>query len=67
MSVQVDMLEDESEVQQVLSFVEQNAQSLLGVDTARVLPLAARLALNTKLSVLGPEAAGDNTALKMCF
>ena len=53
------MLQDESEVQEVLNFVQQNAQSLLGVDTARVLPLAARAALNTKLSVLGPEAAGE--------
>ncbi|KAK9847358.1 hypothetical protein WJX84_004848 [Apatococcus fuscideae] len=54
----VDMLQDESEVQEVVRFVQLNAQSLLGVDTARVLPVAARSALKTKLSVIGAQAAG---------
>ncbi|KAK9868744.1 hypothetical protein WJX84_002774 [Apatococcus fuscideae] len=54
----VDMLQDESEVREVLRFVQLNAQSLLGVDTARVLPIAARPALKTKLNILGPQAAG---------
>lgn len=59
--LQVDMLQDESEVQEVVRFVQLNAQSLLGVDTARVLPVAARSALKTKLAVLGAQAAGQGS------
>ena len=55
------MLQDESEVQEVVRFVQLNAQSLLGVDTARVLPVAARSALKTKLAVLGAQAAGQGS------
>ena len=59
------MLQDESEVQEVVRFVQLNAQSLLGVDTARVLPVAARGALKTKLAVLGAQAAGQSPQLIM--
>ena len=65
-NLQVDMLQDESEVREVLRFVQLNAQSLLGVDTARVLPIAARPALKTKLNILGPQAAGLRADLRAC-
>ncbi len=46
----VDILASPSEVEEVSNFVAANAQRLLGVDAARVLPISARAALEAKLA-----------------
>lgn len=46
--VQVDILSNDGEVQQVTDFVADNAQRLLNVDAAKVIPISSRLALEAK-------------------
>ncbi|KAL3157911.1 hypothetical protein ABBQ32_012318 [Trebouxia sp. C0010 RCD-2024] len=53
----VDILSNDDEVQEVVQFVSDNAKRVLNVDTARVIPVSSRLALDAKLAV-GDEAAG---------
>lgn len=49
--LQVDMLSNDSEVQEVVQFVSDNAKRVLNVDAARVIPVSSRLALDAKLAV----------------
>eukprot|EP00884_Botryococcus_braunii_P002009 jgi/Botrbrau1/11809/Bobra.0224s0012.1 len=48
----VDILAGEEEVKEVQRFVADNARAVLGVDSARVIPVAARSALAAKLDLL---------------
>ena len=57
--LQVDILSNDDEVQEVVQFVSDNAKRVLNVDTARVIPVSSRLALDAKLAV-GDEAAGES-------
>ena len=45
------MLSNDSEVQEVVQFVADNAKRLLNVDAAKVIPVSSRLALDAKLAV----------------
>lgn len=49
--VQVDILSNDGEVQEVVKFVSDNAQRLLNVDSARVMPISSRMALQAKLAL----------------
>jgi predicted GTPase len=51
----VDILAGEEEVKEVQSFVADNARAVLGVDSARVIPIAARSALAAKLDLLSSQ------------
>jgi hypothetical protein len=53
----LDILASEDEVAEVQRFVADNARAVLGVDSARVLPIAARSALAAKLDLLGSRGA----------
>ena len=57
--LQVDILSNDDEVQEVVQFVSDNAKRVLNVDTARVIPVSSRLALDAKLAV-GDEATGES-------
>ena len=46
----VDILARQEEVAEVADFVADNAQRLLGVEAAKVLPISARAALDAKLA-----------------
>ena len=46
--LQVDILSNAGEVQEVTNFVADNAQRLLNVDAAKVIPISSRLALEAK-------------------
>ena len=46
----VDILSRHEEVAEVADFVAANAQRLLGVEAAKVLPISARAALDAKLA-----------------
>lgn len=59
MYLQVDILSNDDEVQEVVQFVSDNAKRVLNVDTARVIPVSSRLALDAKLAV-GDEATGES-------
>lgn len=48
----VDILAGDDEVQEVQRFVADNARAVLGVDSARVIPIAARSALAAKIDLL---------------
>ncbi|KAK9811735.1 hypothetical protein WJX72_009255 [[Myrmecia] bisecta] len=54
----VDILSDDREVQEVSQFVADNAQRLLGVEAAKVLPVSSRSAIDAKLAVGGGRASG---------
>lgn len=60
--LQVDILSNDDEVQEVVQFVSDNAKRVLNVDTARVIPISSRLALDAKLAI-GDEAAGKSSLL----
>ena len=47
--LQVDILSNESELHEVTQFVKDNAQRALGVQSAQVLPVSSRRALEAKL------------------
>ena len=49
MSLQVDILSNEKELHEVTQFVKDNAQRALGVQSAQVLPVSSRRALEAKL------------------
>lgn len=57
--LQVDILSNDGEVQEVVQFVSDNAKRVLNVDTARVIPISSRLALDAKLAA-GDEATGES-------
>lgn len=59
MCLQVDILSNDGEVQEVVQFVSDNAKRVLNVDTARVIPISSRLALDAKLAA-GDEATGES-------
>eukprot|EP00898_Chlorokybus_atmophyticus_P007953 jgi/Chlat1/8159/Chrsp76S07611 len=46
----IDVLETQEQAQEVVAFVKSNAQRLLGVNDAMVIPVSAKLAFNAKLS-----------------
>ncbi len=46
----VDILARQEEIMEVADFVADNAQRLLGVESANVLPISARAALDAKLA-----------------
>ena len=46
----VDILARQEEISEVADFVADNAQRLLGVEAANVLPISARAALDAKLA-----------------
>jgi len=46
----VDILARQEEITEVSDFVADNAQRLLGVESANVLPISARAALDAKLA-----------------
>ena len=46
----VDILSRQEEITEVSDFVADNAQRLLGVESANVLPISARAALDAKLA-----------------
>ncbi len=50
----IDLLDSEADVEQVVGFVRENAQTLLGL-RPEVFPLSARLALRAKTTPPGPE------------
>ena len=50
-TVQVDILSNDGEVQEVVKFVSDNAQRLLNVESARVMPISSRMALEAKLAL----------------
>jgi hypothetical protein len=54
----VDILASDAEVQEVVDFVASNAGRLLGVEAARVMPVAARPALAAKLQAGGSLSGG---------
>lgn len=58
--LQVDILSNDGEVQEVVQFVSDNAKRVLNVDTARVIPISSRLALDAKLAA-GDEATGESS------
>lgn len=64
--LQVDILSNDDEVQEVVQFVSDNAKRVLNVDTARVIPVSSRLALDAKLAV-GDEAAGESPAAELAL
>ena len=66
----VDILSSEAEVTEVSNFVAANAQRLLGVESANVLPISARAALEAKLAHSSHDHGGApsdllNHALKI--
>ena len=63
--MQVDILSNDDEVQEVVQFVSDNAKRVLNVDTARVIPVSSRLALDAKLAV-GDEATGESLLGMSC-
>jgi hypothetical protein len=54
----VDIFDDPKDIDQVTEFVAANARTLLGVDTAMVHPVSARLALAAKLAAGSGERGG---------
>jgi len=50
----IDLLDQETEIDQIVSFVRENAQKLLGL-SPEIFPLSARLALHAKTSPPGSE------------
>lgn len=57
---QVDILSSGKEVVEVVEFVRQNAERLLGVETPRVLPVSSRAAMEAKI------AAADGNGKVAC-
>lgn len=55
----VDILASAEEVAEVVAFVAANAQRLLGVEAACVLPVSARRALEAKLTHSSRSNGGD--------
>lgn len=55
----VDILADDGEVAEVVAFVADNAARLLGVEAARVMPVASRPALAAKLAAGGSLPGGE--------
>ena len=60
----VDILASAAEVAEVTAFVAANAQRLLGVESANVLPISARGALEVKLANSSSSHGG---ACSRCF
>jgi hypothetical protein len=54
----VDILNTQDEVSQVSSFVSEKARLLLGIESATVIPVAARRALEAKLAAGAGEHGG---------
>lgn len=55
----VDILASSTEVAEVADFVATNAQRLLGVEAANVLPISARAALEAKLAHSSRSRGGE--------
>ena len=64
--LQVDILSNESELHEVTAFVKDNAQRALGVQSAQVLPVSSRRALEAKLEC-GSAGHGTWGCIRSCF
>lgn len=63
---QVDILSSGEEVGEVVEFVRQNAERLLGVETPRVLPVSSRAAMEAKIAAADGNGEDSLFLLGVC-